>query len=175
MDPLQLAMDGASNEPLEDDEDDLETSRERALILMSAAAHYMQQQHPSSSGSPALASASPTASPFAHYAFATTHPSMPPLALSGADPTSLLEPATLPSAFPLPAASSSVPFTSTASSSRVRHSLPAIHVEPLLLRTLMQALTEPTTPQSANAPRWSLLPTGRAARPAHARSASPTW
>jgi len=159
VDALQLAVDGQANESLEDDEeDDVESSRERALVLMSAAAHYMQQQQPPSrGGSPALvASASPTASPFAHSAFATNFPPMPPLALSSNDPTSLLEPAALP----MQAASSTAPFASTASSARVRHSLPAIHVEPLLLRSLMQALTEPTTPQSAHDPAGILSPPG---------------
>ena len=162
-DALHLALDGQTNESLEGegDEDDPESSRERTLILMSAAAHYMQQQpHASGGGSPFLASsASPTASPFAHSAFATDYPPMPTLALSANDPTSLLEPAALPTAMPMSTRSSAAAF-STSQSARVRHSLPAIHVEPLLLRSLMQALTEPTTPQSANAPAGILSPPG---------------
>ena len=161
-DALTLAIGEQTNDALADDDDDLETSRERALILMSAAAQYMQQQPLGSrGGSPALdSSASPTASPFAHSAFATNYPPMPPLALSSNDPTSLLEPAALPAGLPGPAASSAASFAISASSARVRHSLPAIHVEPLLLRSLMQALTEPTTPQSINAPAGVLSPPG---------------
>ena len=159
---LQLAVDAQASEPLEDEEDDVESSRERALVLMSAAAHYMQQQHPSSRVESPVhgSSASPTASPFAHSAFATNFPPMPALALTANDPTSLLEPAALPSSVPVSRASSSAAVFAASASARVRHSLPAIHVEPLILRTLMQALTEPTTPQSAHAPAGVLSPPG---------------
>ena len=126
----------------DDDEDDqsaAENSRARAIALMSSTAAFMQTLDSRSSLAFAV-SASPTSAvlfvpPSAHP------PPVQPLSLSD-DPTALLEPP-----YVLPAEPQQLPFApSNRGLTAVRHSLPAIQIDPIILARVMRTMTEPSTP-----------------------------
>ena len=131
------------------DEDEVaEQSREMAIAMMDASTAVAQLQAGGPRNSLALVvSQSPTAAPYDRRPSATSLSNPPAVSLG---PTSLLEPASVfpfpPPAFPL----TSLPHAR--SMPAVRHSLPAIHVDPMLLSHVMRTLTEPNTPKEDSLP-----------------------
>ena len=136
--PHTMTEHGAGDE--EDEDLQAEESRELAIALMSTAVAHL----PTGGSRTSLAMAvsqSPSSSPYQQPLSASTPPRG---SINHAHPTSLLEPA---SVFPFPGATG---LTATRPMP-VRHSLPAIHVDPLILSRVMNTLTEPNTPNAVDA------------------------